>query len=66
MFDVNVEVVMPKRVVGRILGAVSAGMGMEGSSGVSVLDVCGMYEEDGVTSADLEICKRIYDVIRLS
>ena len=44
----------------------SAGMGMEGSSGVSVLDVCGMYEEDGVTSADLEICKRIYDVIRLS
>ncbi len=57
MYDVNVELVIPKFVVSKIL---------QDNADISVLEICGMYEEGGAASVGLELCKRIYDVVKLN
>jgi len=57
MYDVSVEFVIPKFVVSKILSD---------NADISVLEICGMYEEGGAASVGLELCKRIYDIVKLN
>lgn len=54
--DVNVELVLPRVVMVRVLG----------NWRVSVLEIWELYQQCGCGNVGMELCKRIYDVIQLN